>query len=84
MGRRLRIVRVSGQGFLSLLKDGFQVEVVDGIPPSAELRGGQYNQSLDQFEVLVEHHSFDKVPDGAPVPMYDDIIFRVLHSCKEE
>ncbi len=78
MGRRLRIVPISGQCLVNTCKLGYKYEVMQGLPEGANLVGAQYNLDRDCFELMIEHPSFDVVPDGDQVPRNDDIVMHVI------
>jgi len=78
---RLVLVRISGPVLLSLMTKGVEthVQCVEGLPEGAQcigIRTTEYtNGRTDQVDLLVQHPSFEEIPEMGTIPYYPDPIF---------
>lgn len=77
MSRNLRIVYMPWQHLETLLDkpiahDVLQVAVRDGVPEGTRVLGVHTFPERMSFGILLEHPTFDPVPDGQMIPEHDD------------
>lgn len=77
---RLKIVRMDTRSIVDLLnarlydmRDMIALPVMDGIPEDAEVVSVRENWQLRALEVMIQHPSFDVVPDGDLPPVLPGI-----------
>lgn len=69
--RRVRQFRIIPQLLETLLSLGHMIECTDGIPEGSKVLNYGYDSTYDSFFLIVEHSSFDIVPEGGRIPEFD-------------
>lgn len=65
---RIRMFEVTADGLASTLRTSERFTVTDGMPRGASVHRAGYDANRDVFYLVLEHESFEDIPEGSPMP----------------
>jgi hypothetical protein len=77
MSRRLKILYVSSDFLFKLFSDDKPIKLIikKGIPKDIIQREITYDYARDCWAILLEHPSFEEVPEAAIIPQFTNFVY---------